>query len=498
MDEKRNKVFSRTSVFFICFIGFLCRFYQLGDPGLIGDELITAFRVDRPFIEAIDLLRHSSFPPLYYVILNLWVSIFADSEWSLRFISASFSGLTVFVVYKLGKELFGRQVGLFAAAVLALSSFNINFAQTAKPYGLFWFLTSLSFLFFFRYVKDGSNRAFICYLWISVFSCYTMYAGYLLLLTQNIMLLVLRNRWGWRKWLIGQVYIMAACMPWVLWFLASSKDATHSQPVNIPYDFSLFFRNLFCWISGVYCFSWNKALAFCYSFLIAFLVIWRKNINNQLYSSLWLGILVPLVSYCVANVLVIHEVLSVRHIGFIQIPLILLFCSQAVAFKGHIRSVFIVLLMIFTVSQPILYFKYNFRMLGDGDHVKMMVQDLRRRLGPKDVVLSFLDTHTMRYYFKNESKRFHYVFETQTGLVFLDERNLVSEVHIKELVNKADSLFVVYENEMPQLQLDGYDLNYNFSNDDFGFAHYYRVGLGTGNDPNALPSGGLNNNWVRI
>ncbi|MBP6343174.1 MAG: hypothetical protein KA403_04530, partial [Candidatus Omnitrophica bacterium] len=62
----------------------------------------------------------------------------------------------------------------------------------------------------------------------------------------------------------------------------------------------------------------------------------------------------------------------------------------------------------------------------------------------------------------------------------------------------ADSLFVVYENEMPQLQLDGYDLNYNFSNDDFGFAHYYRVGLGTGNDPNALPSGGLNNNWVRI
>ena len=140
------------SIIFI--MGLLVRLYRLGDPSLDENEIMTTVRINHSLLDTIYLLRHSEFPPLHYGILYLWVLAFGNSEWALRFPSAIFSSLTIIVIYKLGKELFTKDVGLISATLLAFSPFALNYAQNAKMYGLFWFLAGLSFLFSHRHRGD--------------------------------------------------------------------------------------------------------------------------------------------------------------------------------------------------------------------------------------------------------------------------------------------------------------------------------------------------------
>jgi len=62
------------SLFLILILGFLLRLYHLGVPSLWFDELMTAGRIDYPLIQMVKNLFVSPFPPLYYILMHLWVN----------------------------------------------------------------------------------------------------------------------------------------------------------------------------------------------------------------------------------------------------------------------------------------------------------------------------------------------------------------------------------------------------------------------------------------
>jgi len=74
-------------------------------------------------------------PPLYYLLIHGWL-LLGDSEWWLRLLSVLFSLGTVVGLYAAGRRLGGERVGLIAAALLALASFELRFAQEARMYAL--------------------------------------------------------------------------------------------------------------------------------------------------------------------------------------------------------------------------------------------------------------------------------------------------------------------------------------------------------------------------
>lgn len=76
-------------------------------------------------------------PPLYFLMARFWMQIFGSSLTASRILPALLSFLNLPLMYSLGLELFGsRTVALFAMVLLALSPFDILFAQTARQYGL--------------------------------------------------------------------------------------------------------------------------------------------------------------------------------------------------------------------------------------------------------------------------------------------------------------------------------------------------------------------------
>jgi len=117
----------------------------LNDRELGREELLSLQRLDPqrgPWwtLRAVvnDQPQH---PPLYYLLLRLWVGLLGDSVVSFRAFSVLAGLLVIPLGYWLGVELFGsRRAGWLAAALLAVSPFHVLYSQQARPYS-FWTAT---------------------------------------------------------------------------------------------------------------------------------------------------------------------------------------------------------------------------------------------------------------------------------------------------------------------------------------------------------------------
>ncbi|HOP48285.1 MAG TPA: DUF2723 domain-containing protein [Desulfobacteraceae bacterium] len=117
-------------------------------------------------LEDYDITVHQPHPPGYflYVMLGRLVYFFIrDANYALIIINIFFSGFTVVTIYFLGKEIFGKKAGVFAA-VIAITSPNLWFhGEVALTYIVESFFSSLIALLCWRILRGRHG-----YLWLSV------------------------------------------------------------------------------------------------------------------------------------------------------------------------------------------------------------------------------------------------------------------------------------------------------------------------------------------
>ncbi len=100
------------------------------------DEGITTGISLHPLAQIPGVLRHDGNPPLYYMALHIWMSIFGDTETDTHSLSLVFGVLTVPVGGWAGWQLFGRRAGIMAALLFALDSWLTAYAQETRMYEL--------------------------------------------------------------------------------------------------------------------------------------------------------------------------------------------------------------------------------------------------------------------------------------------------------------------------------------------------------------------------
>src|SRR5437868_3193704 len=61
------------------------------------------------------VLRHDGSPPLFYLLLHVWMSVFGPSESATHALSLLFGLLTIPIAMWAGWSLFGRRAGIMAA-----------------------------------------------------------------------------------------------------------------------------------------------------------------------------------------------------------------------------------------------------------------------------------------------------------------------------------------------------------------------------------------------
>lgn len=87
-------------------------------------------------------------PPLYYLLLKIWISVFGSTEVAVRAMSVLFGVATVYMVYRLGKRLFSEQIGQTAAILATVSPLLVYYSQEARMYSLETFLAIVTVWFF--------------------------------------------------------------------------------------------------------------------------------------------------------------------------------------------------------------------------------------------------------------------------------------------------------------------------------------------------------------
>ena len=100
-------------------------------------------------------LYSSLHPPLYVWLTSVSFLVFGVTEFAARFFSAVFGGLTLMVIYKIGKEIHSSKVGFIAAMLFGLNPFVSFYARQGQFDTTLVFFLSLSVLYLLRYESRG-------------------------------------------------------------------------------------------------------------------------------------------------------------------------------------------------------------------------------------------------------------------------------------------------------------------------------------------------------
>ncbi len=132
--EKCNSLTYTFLLILILLLGWGLRLHALDRQSFWSDEGLSVHYAGSPVGELLQRLTVGFHNPLYFLGLHFWMDLAGRSDWGIRFYSAFFSMLAVPLLYMLGRQLYGRSVGLIATLILAANPFAIYYAQEARMY----------------------------------------------------------------------------------------------------------------------------------------------------------------------------------------------------------------------------------------------------------------------------------------------------------------------------------------------------------------------------
>ena len=122
------------------------------------DEAITTGIASHSLSAIPGVLRHDGSPPLFYLLLHVWISVFGTSEAATHTLSLVFGLLCIPAGMWAGWSLFGRRAGVYAAILFSFSTFLTAYAQESRMYelmALLGLLATTAFIHAFVFRRRG-------------------------------------------------------------------------------------------------------------------------------------------------------------------------------------------------------------------------------------------------------------------------------------------------------------------------------------------------------
>ncbi len=142
---------------------FALRVLSLADvpPGLRYDELQNHLMASRVMAGERPLYFSESWghEPLYHYMQAATMSWFGESDWNLRLPSVFLGVLEVAATWLVARKLFGRRVGLLAAAFLTVSFWGIFYSRIGSRVGSTTFFVALMVYFLWQTYRSNVARS---------------------------------------------------------------------------------------------------------------------------------------------------------------------------------------------------------------------------------------------------------------------------------------------------------------------------------------------------
>ena len=151
-------------------IGTILRLWDITEYSYWIDELYSAARAipEKDFID-VYYWGPEPHPPAHYLLLWAAYNLFGYHEIVGKLISALAGVLCIPAIYYLGKIMFSRSVGVYAAIILTITPSLIYYSQEARPYELMVLFSILSSYLFFLIRDKKTTLRVILYICASIF-----------------------------------------------------------------------------------------------------------------------------------------------------------------------------------------------------------------------------------------------------------------------------------------------------------------------------------------
>ena len=101
------------------------------------DEVQSVQLAKVPLSDLPAALKTDGAPPLYYVLLHAWISVFGDGVWTVRALSMLASVLALPLTWLVARRLgAGREVAAIAVVLCAVNPWSVRYAGEARMYSL--------------------------------------------------------------------------------------------------------------------------------------------------------------------------------------------------------------------------------------------------------------------------------------------------------------------------------------------------------------------------
>jgi mannosyltransferase len=114
--------------------GVVARFVALSHLWL--DEALGVNIARVPLRSLPETLRHDGSPPLYYVVLHVWMRLFGTGTIAVRALSGIFSVACLPLAWRVGRRAGGRTAAVAFLVLLTLSPFAVQYATEARMYSM--------------------------------------------------------------------------------------------------------------------------------------------------------------------------------------------------------------------------------------------------------------------------------------------------------------------------------------------------------------------------
>jgi len=172
--------------------GLALRFASWGPLWL--DEALSVSIASLPVSEIGDALRHDGSPPLYYLLLHVWLDVFGDGPVAARALSGVIAVGTVPAAYAFARALADRRTALVTMLFVATSPFAARYGAEARMYALAQLLCALGGWALVRHLRRPTWRTALAVSTTCGLLALTHYWA-LYLLAAVFVLLLLRRRW---------------------------------------------------------------------------------------------------------------------------------------------------------------------------------------------------------------------------------------------------------------------------------------------------------------
>lgn len=181
-------------IWLLMLLALLLRLPHLSAKSLWLDEISSLTFAEMRWSDFWSLVkRHEGNMIAYYVLLRTWLHL-GDNRVVAKLLSVLFGVLSVPAIFALGKELYGRRVGLICAFLLTVSACHVRASQWIRSYSLMLLMLTLASLFLVRSLRRPTVRNLSLYVLCAAFAVYNHLYAVLALAAQLLSLLLIPAR----------------------------------------------------------------------------------------------------------------------------------------------------------------------------------------------------------------------------------------------------------------------------------------------------------------